>query len=204
MEIKTLEIITSQSDEFLALVYKDTSQESIIFQLMEKYNDRFNILIKQLLRKYSSIALYEEDFYFNKYIAVKKSLDCYNPESNYQFVQFLIRTFKCLISDYARKFTRNKHVALNYAIRNGIEDYHIEIAESNDVEFDIYQKNLVRNVINGKEKLTSIEKSILLMRVRGYTPEEISYEMSMPIKAVHNAYYRAVTKLKQNYKYISN
>lgn len=204
MEIKTLEIIKNQSDEFLVLVYKDNPQESIIFQLMEKYNDRFNIFIKQLLRKYTSIALYEEDFYFNKYIAVKKSLECYKSESNFQFVQFLIRTFKCLISDYARKFTRNKHIALNYAIRNGVEDYHIEIAESDDVEYEIYQKNLVRNVMDGKEKLTSIEKTILLMRVRGYTPEEISFEMSISIKTIHNAYYRAITKLKNNYKYLSN
>lgn len=186
-------------DRFFVLIWQNKHKENILLTLLKKYEIKLEFCIIRLLKNYPNIVLEREDFTSFKYLALHKALENYRSNWKYLFVQILVQTFKCMINDYAKKYVNNSHKALNYSSSfEEIQNTVVFVEQSNFVE-NLNIRLINQYVLEGKEKLTVVEKEVLTKKINGYSNSDIAEILNLPDKAIDNAYYRAILKLKKNY-----
>lgn len=197
--------------------YKIDNDNELLFMISENNEDAEKILFEKysyvagaVAKQFVSIAknygLDYNDLYQEGLVGLMNAIKTYKNEKNVTFYTYACKCIEYKIKDTIRKSNRKKHSTLNSAL--SLDAYNDEeetalynLISSDDEDPSVKLIGLEEEKIivdNLKEVLSSTEKSILNLKINGYTNSEIETILKKDKKYIENA----LTRIKQKYKKI--
>ena len=191
--------MNSYNDYHLVQLAQEGNEDAIKI-IYDKYKP---IIIKKSKTAFASVkhhGIDVNDIIQECYIALDDAINKYNQNDSAMFYTFALLCIERRIGGYLRRIKRYKNKILNDAV--SIDDnIQNEISYNNDILDDIVHENENSNLINMIEnELTSFEKSVFELKLKGLEFVEISKILHKDLKSIYNAFNRIKAKYKKIYK----
>ncbi len=179
------------------LLLEQEGTEDAINALYKKYTP---IIVKKSKNAILSTTLHGieiDDIIQECFVGFDEAIKNFSQNDKATFYTFSMLCVERQLSNYVRMATRTKDKVLNEAIN--IDDATIKkIRSSIDIENDVigqvYDKNMLIDV---RKSLTSFEKNVLDMRLKGLSIDEIADKLNKDKKAIYNTFQRIKVKFKK-------
>ena len=200
-------MVTTLNDyELLYMI--NQKDETALNLLLEKYRRIISKMILSAQTRYRPKGLEREDLFQECFIAVVEAALLYREDYQAPFFSFVKICIDRQIKNYTRRF--NSHEARRYYNSPSLDMYISEdenlylydiIAENpNDISyFTRFNNQLDELVAIDNQLLTELEKQVLLMKIQGYSYQEISAKLNISGKRVDNCIQRVRHKTQRYY-----
>lgn len=196
------EFVKQTDEELLSKIH--TGDMFALEYMMGKYKD----FVKVKTRTYFLIGADREDILQEGMIGLYKAIRDYNPDKTASFKSFADLCITRQIITAVKASNRQKHMPLNsyvslnrpmYDEENERETFMDLVAASkmfNPEEILVGQEN-IHNIEQAiSDKLSALEKNVLVLYLGGKSYQEISEILDKPIKSIDNALQRMKHKLE--------
>ena len=170
-----------------------------------RYGDKaaMNELISSLAPTVESIAssyvgrcpMSRSDLIQEGMIGLLGSVYGYDPDEGVRFETYATVCISNRIKSAVRNQLRSKHIPLNGYV--DIDDVDISDDMSDPQTIIVMQEQFEDLSESIEKKLTSLEKDVLRLHIRGHNYSSIAEVLSISVKSVDNALQRARKKLKE-------
>ena len=180
------------SDEQVLEEIRSGSEEAMEY-LLRKYLT----LIKKTVRRYYLIGGEEEDLLQEGYIGLIKAMQTFNREKNDRFYPFAKICMEGQLCTAVTASNRKKHHPLNHSLSMDAADYQEFESQKDNPEKIVLAKEMEEDLLDDiKEKLSPLERKVILMYLQGMSSQEIAVQTGKSMKSIDNAIQRAKKKLK--------
>ncbi|RBW69974.1 RNA polymerase sporulation sigma factor SigH [Bacillus taeanensis] len=205
-EVKLVEKNTRLEDSVLIEMCRNGDGESLDY-LLNKYQS----LVRGKARSYFLIGADKEDIIQEGMIGLYKAIRDFREEKVTSFKSFAELCITRQIITAIKTATRQKHVPLNSSISL---DKPINNIDSNATLMDLIPGEKIMNpetLLINQEKagdmelkiaklLSDLERGVLALYMDGLSYQEISEELSIPVKSIDNALQRIKRKLNNSWR----
>ena len=187
----------SKDNDYELVLLAQEGNEDATNTLYKKYTP---IIVKKSKNAFLGAAHYGidiDDIIQECFIGFDEAIKNFSQEEKASFYTFSMICVERQISNYMRRVTRGRDKILNEAIN--IDDASVKMMHSNvDIENDILSHNYDNHVLSiVKKNLTSFEREVLNMRLKGFSFDEIAEKMNKDKKAIYNTFQRIKNKFKK-------
>jgi len=187
------------SDEELVLQCRggNTEAEEILLK-------RYTVVVKREVRYLFLVGAETEDLMQEAMIGLVKAIREYAPGNGVSFHTFATSCIRNQIRSAIRSANRMKHQPLNeymsiYPDTDGAEEAIMITDDSADPEKRVLEQEDLRELEDKISKLlSSMERTVALLYLRGMSHSEIAGILGKPERSVNNALTRARNKLRQS------
>ncbi len=187
------------SDEELVLQCRggNTEAEEILLK-------RYTVVVKREVRYLFLVGAETEDLMQEAMIGLVKAIREYAPGNGVSFHTYATSCIRNQIRSAIRSANRMKHQPLNeymsiYPDTDGAEEAIMITDDSADPEKRVLEQEGLRELEDKISKLlSSMERTVALLYLRGMSHSEIAGILGKPERSVNNALTRARNKLRQS------
>ena len=181
-------------NDYELVVLANEGNEDATKLLYEKYRPIIIKKSKDAIISANHHGIEINDIIQEGYIAFDEAIKNFNQDEKTTFYTFAILCIDRKITNFIKKTTNRKSMLLNEAV--SIDDVLDGVlSDSTNVENVIFdredKKSKIRLLLNN---LTSLEKQVFLMRIKGLDFEEIAKKLNKNTKAIYNAWARIKVK----------
>lgn len=196
-------------------IYETETDEDIVQAIregdlfaLEYMMNRYKNFVRAKARTYFLIGADKEDIIQEGMIGLYKAIRDYQPERTSSFHTFADICVTRQIITAVKTSTRQKHLPLNSYVslnkplfeeeseKNTLLDFMPSKKVVNPEEIYIGQENLHIIEQSIREKLTPLERDVLLLYLEGLSYYDIANEMKRSIKSIDNALQRVKKKME--------
>lgn len=193
LEIQTMKLLTN---------YLLTSNQEYFYELFRIAVNVSKKEFNECRSKFPFIPIEYEDYFSIIYQTLNETVDELKDhiENSYKFLTYFLRRIKLNFLNYATKFTRVNHIALNYSdfclSFDGFNEHALNINHLNEIEDNQDQNSLIEKILQTTQ--THKTKEIFEYKIQGYTYQEIADILNLSIAVVKSRYWNHINWLKKN------
>lgn len=195
--------------ELLYMIYEDNEEAKEAFY--KRYENRINIISKKYYNYVKTCGLDLNDLIQEGMMGLTEAINSYKDHKDAKFTTFANICIERKILSLVRTCTNTKNKLLNNSIsidttENSGGQKLIELIKDetnlDPEEISIFYEDSKEIFSSLYENLTKQEKDVFILRIKGFTYNEISKILNITKKSAQKSMERAKEKIEKNKKYI--